>query len=177
MNGEILAMWKMVFALALSMGTPARAETVELVDGSVEWLAVSTLGVVKIHGTGGKASGKIDITGGKATGTIDCELAPFKTDNDTRDGHLHEKYLESAKWPKATLELDPASAAAEFEWSGKLTVKGETKPVKGKARYTPPDLWAEFKVDLKDFPAIGAPEWKGVHVANEVTVTVKAKTK
>lgn len=145
------------------------------VQGTVEWNARSTLGIVNIHGTRGAIAGKVEVAAdGTATGTFNCDLTPTTTDNDLRDEHLHTKYLETKKWPTATLVLDPVKVGDKFDWKGQLTIKGETKPVAGTAWLKGDELKAEFQVSLAAYPAIGVPEWKGVTVAKEVDVTVKA---
>jgi polyisoprenoid-binding protein YceI len=154
----------------------APAQTLSITDGSVEWTAVSTLGVVKIKGVGGKPAGSVQIVDGKASGTFECLLATFDTDNALRNEHMRDKYLETLKYPKATLVLDPvAPSESDFEWTGTLKLKGQTRPVKGKGRFKGGALWAELVVSLEDFPAVGIPSWQGVTVAKNVTITVRAK--
>ncbi len=165
------------FILNSCIGPVAHAVPVALKSGTVEWSAANALGTVKIKGTGGVPTGGVELVDGKASGTFECILATFDTGIALRNEHLRDKYLEVGKHPKAALTLDPAAiGTGDFDWSGKLTLKGETKPVKGKARLKGDDLWAEFVVNLDDFPAIGAPTWQGVVVDKDVTVTVKAKT-
>jgi hypothetical protein len=75
------------------------------------------------------------------------------------------------------LVLDPVIAGPSFVWGGKLTLKGVTKPVTGKASYTGGKLKAFFTVNIKDFPSIGVPSHLGVTVANTVDVEVMADVK
>jgi hypothetical protein len=155
------------FIVAFLLSTNALADTVE---GDVKFEAVSTSGLVKINGTGGKVTGD-------PSKSLEVELAPFDTGNNLRNEHMRDKYLEVGKFPKATLKLDAVTAAPEFNWTGLLTIKGETKPVKGKAKLEGDKLWAEFTISLEAFPAIGVPSWLGVTVAKDVTVTVIGKVK
>lgn len=164
--------------IAAALVLSAELALAETVLGDVTWQAKSTSGVVKIDGEGGKAEGLVEVKDGKASGTLTCDLAAFTTGIDLRDKHMKEKYLDVAKYPKATLKLDPvAPSKGQFAWTGALTLKGETKPVHGMASVDGEDLWARFTVSLADYPSIGIPEWLGVTIAKEVVVTVKAKAK
>jgi polyisoprenoid-binding protein YceI len=126
---------------------------------------------VKIHGTGGIAKGSIEEG-------FTCDMWDFDTDNDTRNKHMREKYLEVEKFPKAKLVLDRTVKPSEaFDWSGQLTIKKETKPVKGKATIKDGVLTATFTISLADYPSIGVPSWLGVTVAKNVEVTVKGPEK
>lgn len=136
--------------------------------GTASFHATSIGGLMNIDGVGG-------IVGGDSDTIITVDLAHLDTDNDLRNEHMRDKYLEVAKFPKASLKLDPVKAGPKFEWSGKLTIKGDTKPVKGSAELNGSDLSAHFTILLADFPSIGAPNWKGVGVSNEVKIEVKAK--
>lgn len=146
------------------------------VTGDVTWKAKAIAGLMTIAGEGGKVDGTVEVgADGKAAGELVCDVGAFKTGIDLRDKHLHEKYLGSGK---AMLKLDSVKATAEdFDWTGQLTIKGETKPVKGKGRLKGDDLWAKFDVKLTDYPAIGAPAWEDVAVADLVVVVVNAKAK
>lgn len=176
-----LMLWGGGFASCVFITTQAaraqiQAVTQHAVSGTVEWKAQSTLGLVKIMGTRGAVSGKVVLApDGTASGTLDCDLTPMTTANDLRDEHMHTKYLDTKKWPTATLKLDPVVAKDKFDWSGQLTLKGETKNVHGTAWLTGDDLRAEFSIKLADFPAVGVPAWKDITVAGDVTVEVKAK--
>lgn len=163
------------FLLAFLVLFAPVASAVTLKNGKVEWTAVGNPGVVKITGQEGVLTGTIVVAGGLASGTFEVELAGFKTGIDLRDEHLKTKYLEVAKYPKAKLVMDPvATSTADFDWKGQLTLKGNTKPVKGKARVDGGKLWATFDVVLSDYPEIGLPTWLGITVAKEVTVVVNS---
>jgi len=144
------------------------------VTGKVSWIAASSAGIVKIKGDGGIVVGTIDVgDDGKARGVLTVNTANFRTGNDLRDEHMHTKYLGTGL---ATLKLDPVKPSKDdFAWSGQLTIKDDTRPVRGKATLKGDDLWAEFDVSITDFPSIGVPEWQGVSVTKNVTITVKAK--
>ncbi len=166
----------LILVLSFLFSTIALGENLKLSGGSVEFNVESTSGLVKINGKGAKPSGSLDVTGGKASGIISVDLKPFSTENDLRDKHMHEKYLETAKFPAATLKLAPvALGASEFNWTGDLTIKGVSKPVKGTAVFRDGLIAAKFTISINDYPSIGVPSWLGVTVAKTVDVKVVAK--
>lgn len=144
------------------------------VTGDVDFKASAPL--VNINGTGSKLTGTVTVDGtGVATGSFDVDLTKATTDNGLRDEHMHTKYLDTGKFPKATLKLEPVKAtAAEFAWKGSLTLKGVTKPVSGKGKYNDGKLWASFKVSLKEFSITGV-SWKDAVVSDEAEVIVQAQ--
>jgi hypothetical protein len=170
-----------VFVLSLFVGLCAgfiqRAACAQSVEGDVKWVACSTLCAKTIEGHGATVAGKLTKDAeGKVAGTLTASLGKMTTENPKRDGHMHEKYMETAKFPTAELQLDPVKASeAEFPWTGTLKIKGQTKPVAGKGWVRGDKMWAEFETNIADFPAIGVPEWAGLTVAGKATITVNAK--
>jgi len=138
--------------------------------GTASWQATGNPGMVKIDGEGGLVTGTVTRDGGKVAGTFECPLKDFQTGIDTRDHHMREKYLDTAKFPVAQLVLDPL-AATGGDWTGKLTLKGVTKPVKGTAKITGSAVDATFSIQLADYP-IGVPSFLGVTVAQDVTIHI-----
>lgn len=166
---------KTALALFLAMFA-ASAFGLDVKSGSVEWTASSTAGLVKIKGKGGVPTGSVQVADGKASGVFECELSAFDTGIGERNDHMRDKYLDVKNHPKAKLELDPVAVSdKDFDWTGKLTLKGETKPVNGKGRVKGDALWAEFVISLADYPAVGVPSFKDITVAKDVTIVVKAK--
>lgn len=141
----------------------------------VTWTAVGNPGFLTIEGTGSRLDGQVTIVDGMAVGAFEVDLRPIKTGITLRDGHMHEKYLETEKHPKAKLTIKPwkpTETTSKFE--GTLTIKGVEKPVVGQASYKQGLLMAEFQAKLSDYP-IGVPSWLGVTVAETVDVRVKAR--
>jgi polyisoprenoid-binding protein YceI len=164
----------LIIAAALTNGHAIIAKTV---TGTADWTAVGNPGFLRITGEGGTVTGEATEAGGKVSGTFKVKLADYTTGMGLRDSHMKDKYLEVAKYPEAVLVLDPVIAGPSFVWGGKLTLKGVTKPVTGKASYTGGKLKAFFTVNIKDFPSIGVPSHLGVTVANTVDVEVMADVK
>lgn len=163
----------LLFAATLIASSGASAAPLVVKDAVVEWQASLTVGGA-VKATGAKASGTIEsLADGRFRGTFECALSPMTTDNETRDGHMREKYLDVAKFPTAKLVIEPSPATG---WKGALTLKGETHPVTGTGDLAADGTFvAAFTVDLDDFKAIGAPTWHEVAMRKDVQVTVKGK--
>lgn len=158
--------------LAIALATFAPFAAAVPLEGDVKFETADTTGFVHIKGDGAKITGDTDKE-------LTVDLAAFDTHDKLRNEHMRDKYFETGKFPTATLKLDPVKSGPTFTWTGLLTIKGQTKPVKGKATLNGKDLWAEFIITIGDFPAIGTPEFKDIKLSlvNDVTIDVKAKLK
>lgn len=159
-------MKELIIALALVITPLANAVPIA---GDVAFRTEDITGLVVINGTGGILSGDTD-------GELTVDLAPFDTKDKLRNTHMHEKYLETTKYPKAVLKLDPVKPGPEFDWTGKLTLKNKTHAVTGKAKLNGTDVWAQFTLQLSHYP-IGVPFWAKTTVTDDVQITINAKTK
>lgn len=140
-------------------------------DLAVTWEAHSTAGAINIDGKDGSAHCVLDTAG---LGTCESQLGAFHTGIAKRDEHMRDKYLEVAKYPKATLKL---TTAANGVFGGDLTLKGVTKPVNGKYTLSKDGLLeAVFTISLDDY-GVGVPSFMGVTVAKDVTVKVAGSVK
>jgi len=175
----VLSTLSAVFALSgLPFQALAAGQTYQFLKSNnhVNWTAIGTPGFLRINGSGGAAEGKIDVTDSKASGSLSVKLADYTTGLDLRDHHMKEKFLETNKFPTATLLINAQAftPGKESTISGDLTIKGATKPVKVAFTLSGKSLSAKFKLSIKDYPAIGVPSHLGVTVADEVGVTVDA---
>lgn len=112
---------------------------------------------------------------GTVEGELRVKLADMKTGRDERDEHmLSAEYLDTAKFPEAVIKLDAVKTSkAQFEWTGKLTLKGVTKPVKGFATVDGKAIKAWFTVDLAAWrDVIKKPRRLGVGIKDDVVITV-----
>jgi polyisoprenoid-binding protein YceI len=172
-----------VFCAALALGSTlasADAWTIDPGKSPVGFVAVGKPGFLKIKGEGAQLVGSATLDAGKLSGTFTVALARLTTGIDLRDEHMKEKYLEVAKFPDAALTIDPLSVNAgsgEYSFTGKLTIKGNSKPVAGLLEL---DLQserasgtAEFTVKISDYPEIGVPSHLGVTVAESVDVRLE----
>ena len=113
---------------------------------------------------------------------VSVKIDGLATGIDLRDRHMKEKYLESGKYPFATLEVDksklhfPEGSAVSGTTDGKLTLHGVSKVVK--VSYKADGDRNQAKIDgsmhinMKDFK-IEVPSYLGVTVKPNVDVEVK----
>jgi polyisoprenoid-binding protein YceI len=154
--------------------------TVDTAASSVVWTAVGNPGFLEIKGEGAKLSGEVVLAPDASfLGVFTVALTEVKTGIALRDEHMHGKYLETAKFPTASLKLKEGFKGSG-KWCGDLTVKGVTKPVCGDGKVE--TLGAGKKADLKftmkvaDYP-IGIPTYLGVTMAETVDVAVAVVVK
>lgn len=185
--------WKVCFLL---LAASAQAKTrivggVDFKNGPITTWTFSKSKHNSVNFTGTTKTKFLDIvsTGGYLQGTVsgnldkgikadlEVDLRQLKVKPSGRNEHMHDKYLETKKFPMATLTIDhqkPIVLGKEFTWEGKLTVKTETKPVNGKASFDGKRLTAVFALELDDYPAIGAPTFGDIVMASSLAVEVDA---
>ena len=123
------------------------------------------------HSLSGTAS---SMPGGYAADKITLPIASLKTGIELRDKHMSQKYLESAKFPMATLTQ---ASGKDGKFSAKLELHGRTRDISGSYDLrSAPDgskyLEARFKTSLSTFE-IEEASYMGVGVEDEVEVTAK----
>lgn len=155
----------------------------------VEFLATATAGL-KIRGeTKGNTSpikGKLSISPSKTTGEVKLALDILDTGISLRNDHM-KGYLETQKFPEAQVHLTKLALPEAFfagDWSGEsafegtLTLHGVTKPISGTAKVQKKkgqvEMDYDFKVGLTEY-GIKVPNYLGVTVKNDVTITVKVQ--
>lgn len=189
------------FVMALFLALPAFAAGAKYklpLDGEkskVEFLAVGNPSAIKIRGElkgnpKEALKGELRLEDFKAKGKIVLKLDAFETGMALRDRHMREKYLETGKYPEATLEITdlrfPQSFAeesfsAEAEpFKGMLTLREKTVPVAGtvsmKGNKANMEMKFEFPIKTTDYK-IDTPGFMGVTVASDVAVTAEVKIK
>jgi polyisoprenoid-binding protein YceI len=117
-----------------------------------------------------------------STVVVTVKLDGLATGIELRDRHMKEKYLETGKYPTATLEVDksklhfPEGGAVSGSADAKLTLHGITRPVKisyhadGDSKQAKVDGTMRF--NMKDFK-IEVPNYLGVTVKPTIEVEVK----
>ncbi len=167
-----------ITALLLAFPAIAKTWTPKTSPNKVDWTAVGSPGFIRINGEGGKVRGMLVDKSGMVAGKVWVNLSKYKTGSDTRDEHMHGKYLETGKFPRATLDINPVSfAEGTRDFNGILKIKGKAKPVKGKINFHHGQgysvhIKAKFDVSIPDYPSIGVPSWLGITVADKVEVSV-----
>ena len=153
--------------------------------GEVQFKAVGKPSFLKINGKEGKAKGQITIDGKSIEGKVSVEIDDMKTGLSLRDDHMKEKYLETKKFPKATLKITEltlekpiigkSAKMSELPFEGTFTLHGESKKVKGKvdikSKGDSVEAEARFDIKITDYN-IDLPSYKGITVADKVEVIV-----
>lgn len=173
--------------LLISSSPVFAAQTYSIVDDSTRlgFLAIGKPGFLKIKGEGGRLKGRLAMDQGNLKGDLIADLVPMKTGIDLRDNYMHDKYLETKKFPTAELNLETirfekgSEGACEFD--GSLAIKSVKKPIKGTCEITGMgkdalQVKASSEIKLADYP-IGVPTYLGVTVADKVTIEVEFDAK
>jgi polyisoprenoid-binding protein YceI len=174
------AVLHVLVVLSLSSSFAAQASTFvfRADQGSVTFLAVGRPAFLKIRGEGDGVRGELKSTDSQLNGRLLFRLDRPKTGIDLRDEHMHERYLETQKFPEATLEVShqevPIEGQSPIPIKGSLTIKNVTLPAAGSVqRLSAQKMQARLKVNLRDYP-IGVPSFQGITVANEVEIEIKS---
>lgn len=153
--------------------------------GKVEFVAIGRPSAVKIHGEGSGLTSTLAFSQKSVQGHFDFPVDQFDTGIDMRTRHMKEKYLETGKFPKASLELTSVTLpqsptetgfnVKDVPFQGNLTLHGVTKPVQGhfnaEAKSGKIAGTADFDVKTTDF-GIEIPKYLGITVADNVQVHV-----
>lgn len=162
-------------------------------ESTLEFTAVGKPGFLRINGTGAHVTGAVGRAGAAPAasapavgleGTFETRLDDLVTGIDMRDEHMKKTYLETAKFPTATLKWSAMGplVKGEMPFTGTLTLHGVEKPVSGKADLTPDadgkaiQVEAQFAIKLSDF-GIQIPKYLGITVAEDVDVRTKIVAK
>ena len=168
---------------ASSVGQAAPAAfDVKPEQNSVEFVAVGKPGFLKINGKKAALKGHATQDGSQINGLFEVKLDDFETGIETRDEHMKDKYLETKKFPTATLQVKnlavTPSGSPDVAFKGDLTLHGVTKEISGTAKVSwqnagkDADVDAHFEITLSDFK-IDIPQYLGVKVADTVNVSTR----
>ncbi|MCO5141577.1 MAG: YceI family protein [Oligoflexia bacterium] len=154
----------------------------DIASGELEFLATGKPSMLKIKGKSNDLNGNLEVKNKKLSGTIIVKIDSFDTGIDLRNKHMKEKYLETEKYPEATLSIQDLAVSDDFEnkldskeapFTGTLEFHGVKKAVEGTFQIQKGKLNANFKIQLKDF-AIPVPSYLGITVADIVDVQTTA---
>jgi polyisoprenoid-binding protein YceI len=182
-------------SFAFAAETPAsRSLDLGKAVSKVEFLAVGKPSMLKIRGTAkpeGEAKsleGNLSLKGDTVSGNAKFALDTLNTGIGMRDRHMKEKYLETAKFPKAEFALTEMKVpeaiqkgdgtAKDLPFTGTLTIHGVSQAVKGMAKMERKEGKANFSFDFgTKIPAhkIELPSFMGVTVAEDVQITVEVE--
>ena len=169
----------LTFVLPL-LSTEIKEEHLTVTSGKIIFLSEAPQETIK--GVGKQISGDIFFKEKKVKIAID--LTDWKTNNRLQTSHLHDNYLETETYPKATFDgniqsYDPQTG--DVTAIGTITLHGKTKKevsIKGKVSATDSgySLACEFSINLKDY-SIEVPKLLILKVNEIVKLEVKLELK
>lgn len=175
MKRIILVILLLLFFTQLS-ATEIKENHLTVKSGKIIFLSEAPQETIK--GIGKQITGDILFKEKKVNITID--LTDWKTNNKLQTSHLHENYLETEKFPKATFEgviQSYDTKTGEVVALGSLDLHGVIKKdfsIKGKVSATDSgySLVCDFIVNLKDF-SIPVPKLLILKVSETVKLEAK----
>jgi len=155
----------------------AHAKLAKVAGPEVSFTLIGPAGM-KIVGSGSE----LRVLDDGSTVKISVPLAGMKTGISMRDKHMHEKYLETANFPTAELQVPraalkiPAAGAVTQDTAGTLVLHGKSKTVT--FHYNCSRIGAKLNVqgtmhlNMNDF-GIQVPSYLGVTVKPDVDVAAQ----
>lgn len=151
--------------------------------GFTNFEAIGKPAMIKIKGEGPAPLSVLSMNEGKASLVSELDLIQLKTGIDLRDEHMHVKYLETNKFPKAKINISALNIPSDWEQAprqlneqefvGALFLHGKEVPIKGVFTINETrTVEAQFKIKLSDFD-IEIPNYLGIKVAELVTIKTK----
>lgn len=144
-------------------------------SGKVEFTAKGFPTFITIKGVGEGVDGNMDIDGQMVKeATLKFPLNTLKTGMDLRDEHMHDKYLETKKYPMAELSLPAFELKDSGTVEGVLKLHNVEKKVNINYEASKGDqlkATAKFQIILADF-GIEIPSFQGITVAKEINLAV-----
>lgn len=165
--------------IALPVHVSAKTLVIKNESGQVEFVAIGRPAMLRIHGNGPRPSGALTLEKSLVSGTLTVPLSGLDTGIEMRDRHMKERYLETGKFPEATLILKElnvdTSSANDQNFNALLSLHGQQKPITGKIKLKDQTdafaVDARFDLKLSDFN-IDIPSYAGIKVADSVAVNV-----
>jgi polyisoprenoid-binding protein YceI len=155
-------------------------------SGAVEFDATGRPSALKIRGKGAAPRGSLTLESNMASGSLSFELDTLDTGIKLRNQHMKEKYLETAKYSKATLTITKLSIpdaikgeTAKFDklpFEGTLSLHGVEKPITGNAKVERNgkllNVDADLALKISDY-GIATPGFAGITMAEDVKILVR----
>jgi len=169
----------LTFVLPL-LPTEIKEKHLTVTSGKIIFLSEAPQETIK--GVGKQISGDVFFNEKKVKISID--LTDWKTNNRLQTSHLHDNYLETETYPKATFDGNIQSydsKTGDVTVLGTITLHGKTKKdvsIKGKVTATDSgySLSCEFFINLKDY-SIEIPKLLILKVSEMVKLEVKLELK
>lgn len=181
---------QLIFAAANASQSDSKIFDLATQESKVEFNAVGKPSMLKINGTQGKLTGKVEVNGQAVNGEFVVPLDSVTTGISLRDEHMKKKYLETEKYPNAILKIKDLKLAKNFlkeigsqkgvPFVGTLNIHGNESPVEGTADIEANDkiisIVAKTKTNITAHK-IDLPTYLGVKVADVVDILTELKLK
>lgn len=162
----------------LSLGAAAHAKVERTGEPTVTFTAVGP-GGLKIVGT----THELNVAENPTNVSVSVPLSNLKTGIDLRDKHMTEKYLQTAQFPTADLQVAKSALkaiASDGQMSGTaegtISLHGKSKTLPFQYTYVRKgqsyEVSGTLHLNMKEF-GIEVPSYLGVTVKPEVDVNVK----
>jgi polyisoprenoid-binding protein YceI len=173
-----MSTFQRLFLLLSLVVSAAKAGDLAVTQGHVDFEAVGRPSMLKITGQSDAGmQGTLQMVGGAITGKCAFTLETLSTGIGMRDDHMKHRYLETQKFPEATVAFTQfavgASGGKAIPFQGELTLHGEKKPISGSADVDTAGgklaIDARFEITLSDF-GISQPSFSGITIAKIVKI-------
>jgi polyisoprenoid-binding protein YceI len=168
-----------------ALASAAGAAEIKTTQGHVEFLAIGKPSAIKIRGKGDKLSSQMQFKDKTLAGKFMFDLSSLDTGIDTRNTHMKEKYLETAKFKDAELNLKSLKLTQDIckedvkleksPFEGTLKLHGVEQPVKGEFDVTSKKgqghSQVRFNLLITDYK-IDIPSYMGIKVTDKVENTI-----
>jgi polyisoprenoid-binding protein YceI len=183
---KTMTLLSMFLSSAAIAAAPVWEAKLDPAQGGVEFQAIGRPSMLKIVGKGPAPAGSFKLEGEKVSGAFTVDLEKIETGIALRDRHMKEKYLETAKYPKAELKLTTLKLPKPLDGSnvsyqavpfeGTFKVHGVEKPVAGTADVAVEGQklsgTASFAIKISDYK-IDIPKFAGITMAEDVKVVTR----
>ncbi len=167
-----------VFLTSLIFLTPLFAKTIEVKDKAhVSFNTTASPGGVRIVGEANNykeprtVKGTYELNPNDLSGHFEVSLKNLDTGINMRNQHMHEKYLQTEKFPLVVLDISTTKykMGEEASFTGFIQLHGVKKPITGKTTVNDNKLSLDFFVKLSDFN-IEVPKFMGITMKEDIHV-------
>lgn len=164
-----------VFISVLSFVVQAN---IKILSSQIEFSAVGKPAFIKANGNVPLSQANFNLKDDQLSGTAIVNLEKLDSGIEMRDQHLKEKYLETKKFPTATLEIKSQKVSLEgkkSEIEATLDFHGKKKPIKLFMELRKKDktivMKSNFDFSLTEF-GVELPSFQGITAADQVKLNI-----
>lgn len=177
---------KILSLIIFLAASSALATSINTTKTLVDFLAIGKPSAIKIRGKSEKLHSELQYKDKTLGGRFVFDLDSLDTGIETRDQHMKEKYLETAKFKNAELSLKPLPLSQDLckekvhlekmAFEGTFKLHGVENPVRGefdvKAENGQGHSQVRFEILISDYK-IEIPTYMGIKVADLVKENIE----